>query len=143
VSASWHGSEASDKEPLYMTANDDRTVLVAEDDEALRRLIELSLRPLATVHAVADGAAALTWLRENQAPDLLVTDIMMPGLDGVTLAKLIKRDPKLSRMAIIMVTAKGRPTDVVEGINAGARHYLTKPFERHELVDKVKALLRL
>ncbi|MAQ16009.1 MAG: response regulator [Sandaracinus sp.] len=119
----------------------DPTVLVAEDDDAIRRLIELTIRPFATVHGAGNGAEALAWLRSNPAPDLLVTDIMMPGLDGLTLAKLVKRDPKLQRMPIIFLTAKSRPMDVVNGINAGARHYLTKPFDRNELLSKVKDIL--
>lgn len=121
----------------------ERHVLVAEDDAAIRRMVEFSIRDLATIHTVPDGAQALAWLRANPRPDLLITDVMMPGLDGVTLSKVIKRDPDLSRMPVIMLTAKDRPSDIIDGINAGARHYLTKPFDRADLIAKVKQLLRV
>ena len=125
--------------PLAMSR--DRVILVAEDDAAVRRLIQLSLAPLATVHAVEDGAAALAWLRSHPTPDVLVTDLMMPGLDGLTLARVVKRDPELSRIAVVILTAKGTAPDIISGINAGARHYITKPFDRAELVEKIQTLL--
>jgi CheY-like chemotaxis protein len=121
----------------------EKHILVAEDDADLRKLIVLSLRGLGQIFEVGNGADALKWLRENGPPDLFVTDLMMPGLDGLSLSRLIKRDEKLARLPIIVLTAKDSPKDVVEGINAGARHYLTKPFKRDELVEKAKKLLRL
>lgn len=121
----------------------ERHVLVAEDDGDIRKIVALSLREFATVHTVEDGAKALIWLRENPPPDLLITDVMMPGLDGLTLAKTIRRDPELGRISVIFLTAKDRPTDIVSGINAGARHYLTKPFDREELVALVRSTLRV
>ncbi|MEM1417866.1 MAG: response regulator, partial [Myxococcota bacterium] len=76
-------------------------------------------------------------------PDLIVTDLRMPRLDGLSLSRRLKADASLQHVPIIMLTAKGRPGDMVEGINAGARHYLTKPFKRDELLDKVRTVLRL
>jgi len=118
-------------------------VLVAEDDGAIRKLIEVAVRDLATVHTVEDGDAALAWLKENPEVDLLITDVMMPGLDGFSLSKVLRRDAKLSRIPVIFLTAKDRPKDIVDGINAGARHYLTKPFDRDDLVAKVRSTLRV
>ncbi len=119
-------------------------ILVAEDDEALRKMVGHFLSDIAEVHLAADGRAALQWLQSRDTPpDLLVTDLMMPGLDGLTLVGQMKKDDKLKRTPVIMLTAKDRPTDVVTGINAGARHYITKPFKRDELVSKVKKVLRL
>lgn len=119
-------------------------VLVAEDDEALRKMVGHFLADIAEVHLASDGAAALQWMQaRDKAPDLLITDLMMPGLDGLTLVQQMKDDAKLKRTPVIMLTAKDRPTDVVTGINAGARHYITKPFKRDELVSKVKKVLRL
>ncbi len=120
-------------------------VLVAEDDEALRKMIGHFLSDLGIeVHMAGDGLTALEWLRnQERPPDLLVTDVMMPRLDGLALVQKIKSDPQLSRMPVIILTAKDRPTDVVTGINAGARHYLTKPFKKDELLAKVKRVLRI
>ncbi|MBO6934561.1 MAG: response regulator [Deltaproteobacteria bacterium] len=121
----------------------ERHVLVAEDDPAIRRLIEVSVRDFATVHTVEDGAKALAWLKENPNVDLLISDVMMPGMDGFTLSKMLRRDAKLSRIPVIFLTAKGGARDIVNGINAGARHYLTKPFDRDDLVAKVRSTLRV
>ena len=119
-------------------------VLVAEDDEALRKMVGHFLSDFLEVHLAADGAAALQWMKSRErAPDLLITDLMMPGLDGLTLVQQMKEDEKLRRTPVIMLTAKDRPGDVITGINAGARHYITKPFKRDELVSKVKKVLRL
>lgn len=119
-------------------------VLVAEDDEALRKMIGHFLSDFVEVHLAADGAAALQWLQSrDQPPDLLITDLMMPGLDGLTLVQQMRKDDKLKRTPVIMLTAKDSPTDVVTGINAGARHYITKPFKRDDLVSRVKKVLRL
>lgn len=120
-------------------------VLVAEDDEALRKMIGHFLSDLGVeVHMAADGLTAFEWLRsQERPPDLLVTDLMMPRMDGLSLVQKIKADPKLSRTPVIILTAKDRPMDVVTGINAGARHYLTKPFKKEELIAKVKKVLRI
>lgn len=119
-------------------------VLVAEDDATLRRMIKRMLEEIVDVVDVEDGARALEYLRSDKPlPDLLLTDIMMPGLDGLSLAQRIRDDRELNRMPVIMLTARSQPMDVIGGINAGARHYLTKPFKHEELVSKVKSLLRL
>ncbi len=120
-------------------------VLVAEDDEALRKMIGHFLTDVGVeVHMAADGLTALEWLKaQERPPDLLVTDLMMPRMDGLALVRAVKADPKLARTPVIMLTAKDRPADVVTGINAGARHYLTKPFKKDELIAKVKKVLRI
>ena len=120
------------------------TILVAEDDGALRKMLGHMLGELGDVHLAEDGMQALTTLKGGEVdPDLVITDVMMPRMDGLTLAQRIKMDDKLSRIPVIMLTAKGGPKDVITGINAGARHYITKPFKKEELVAKVKKVLRL
>ncbi|MEM9067191.1 MAG: response regulator transcription factor [Myxococcota bacterium] len=119
-------------------------VLVAEDDDALRKMIGHLLSDFADVRLAPDGLTAWEWMKaQDRGPDLLVTDLMMPRMDGLTLVQHIKAHATLSRTPVIMLTAKDRPTDVVTGINAGARHYLTKPFRGEELVAKIKKVLRL
>ena len=119
------------------------TVLVAEDDEALRTMMGHLLGEMAEVELVKDGVEALGYLSKTRTPDLLITDLMMPRMDGLTLLERIRSESRLSRMPVIILTAKGSPRDVVTGINAGARHYLTKPFKREELLGKVKKALRI
>jgi len=125
----------SDRKPL---------VLVVEDDDALRKMLGHVLGELAEVHLAVDGMDALAWLRDsNVVPDLVVSDVMMPRLDGLALAQRLKMDPRLSKVPVIFLTAKSTPKDVIAGIQAGARHYLPKPFQRLELLDKVKKVLRI
>jgi DNA-binding response OmpR family regulator len=125
----------SDRKPL---------VLVAEDDDALRKMLGHVLGEVAEVHLAVDGMDALAWLRDsNVVPDLVVSDVMMPRLDGLALAQRLKMDPRLSKVPVIFLTAKSTPKDVIAGIQAGARHYLAKPFQRLELLDKVKKVLRI
>ena len=125
----------SDRKPI---------VLVVEDDDALRKMLGHVLGELAEVHLAVDGMDALAWLRDsNVVPDLVVSDVMMPRLDGLALAQRLKMDARLSKVPVIFLTAKSTPKDVIAGIQAGARHYLPKPFQRLELLDKVKKVLRL
>ena len=119
-------------------------VLVVEDDAAIRKMIAHALSEFADVTDAEDGAAGLLALRGmTRYPDLLITDLMMPKVDGLTMLKQIRADPAGKAMPVIILTAKTRPMDVVTGINAGARHYLTKPFQRDDLIAKAKSILRV
>lgn len=118
-----------------------RRILVAEDDPDLRLMLQRMLAPLGQVVTVTDGAQALETLQADPDFDLIVTDLMMPRMDGLTLARKLKRDAKLGRIPVLMLTAKDTSKDVIAGINAGARHYVTKPFKHQELIDKVKRAL--
>lgn len=118
-----------------------KRVLVVEDEEDVRKLIARILEPLATVEVASNGAEALVRLQAGPVPDLVVTDLMMPEVDGLTLSKKMKATPALARVPILMLTAKSGSRDMVAGINAGARFYLTKPFKHDELVSKVKKAL--
>ncbi len=116
------------------------TVLVAEDQADIRELLVLNLRNAGyEVTAVADGRAALA-LQTEQARDLLVLDLMMPGLDGLEVCKALRA--KGSATPILMLTAKSTELDRVLGLELGADDYLTKPFSLAELLARVKALLR-
>lgn len=102
------------------------------------------LSGLGTVHTASDGMDAYALMRSaERAPDLLITDVMMPRMGGLDLVRRMKKDPKLGRVPVIMLTAKDGPRDVVEGINAGVRHYLTKPFKQSDLLSKAKKVLRI
>ena len=119
------------------------TILVADDDAAIRTVLNQALsRAGYTVRLTSNATTLWRWVSSGDG-DLVITDVMMPRMDGLTLAQRIKMDDKLSRIPVIMLTAKGGPKDVITGINAGARHYITKPFKKEELVAKVKKVLRL
>ncbi|MEM9189618.1 MAG: response regulator [Myxococcota bacterium] len=123
-------------------------VLVVEDDAALLRLVSRLISEFADVEMASNGKEALEVVQATLAPgtpsfDLIVTDVMMPLMDGLTLARELKADARLGRIPIIMLTAKNSSLDVIKGINAGARTYLTKPFKQDELITKARKLLRL
>lgn len=116
-------------------------VLVAEDDPDLLRMIVRMLDPIVTVKTAKDGQDALDQMGSMpKLPSVLVTDVMMPRLDGLGLVKALKADERLAKIPVIMLTAKGGPRDQIAGINAGVRHYVTKPFKHEDLVEKVKKL---
>ena len=116
------------------------TILLAEDQTDIRDLIALNLRNAGyAVTAVGDGAAALA--RQIEAPaDLLILDLMMPGLDGLEVCKALRA--RQHSAPILMLTAKSTELDRVLGLELGADDYLTKPFSLAELMARVKALLR-
>jgi CheY-like chemotaxis protein len=101
-------------------------------------------RALSTVYEVeafADGISAVRRLEHPPAPDLVISDVMMPGMDGFALAKRTKADPKLQNIPFMFLTARTAPQDVIHGIQSGARHYVTKPFKLDDLMKKVKKIL--
>ncbi|MGH9309745.1 MAG: response regulator transcription factor [Vicinamibacterales bacterium] len=117
-------------------------VLLVEDDPHIRELVELhlGLEGLAVV-SNGDGNEALARARA-EAFDLIVLDLMLPGLDGVTVCRAIRRDSRNSDAPILMLTARRDEADKVLGLDSGADDYLTKPFGVRELVARVRALLR-
>lgn len=118
-------------------------ILVVEDDYDLRHMLVRILATVADVAEAEDGELAMEVLTSSSPPDLVVTDVMMPHKDGLQLVAEMKRDPQLAKVPAIILTAKAQPKDVILGINAGARHYLTKPFKSEELLSRVKKVLRL
>lgn len=116
-------------------------ILVIDDEPDVRALVTRLLSQSFDVTQAVDGSDALEKILAGARPDLIVCDVMMPKMDGLTFAKELKRDPSLSRIPIVMLTAKTRPSDMVEGINAGARSYVTKPFKSEELLGKVRKAL--
>jgi DNA-binding response OmpR family regulator len=117
-----------------------RRILVAEDQADIRDLLVMNLQQAGyAVHAVPDGAAALD-AEVQQRHDLLVLDLMMPGLDGLEVCKGLRARDRDT--PILMLTAKSTELDRVLGLELGADDYLTKPFSMAELLARVKALLR-
>ncbi|WP_406280015.1 two-component system response regulator CseB [Embleya sp. NBC_00896] len=117
----------------------DPRLLLAEDDEVIREATALALQRYGfRVVAVADGLTALETFRA-EPPDAVLTDIMMPGLDGVGLTRRIR---ETSTVPILMISARSDPIDVVSGLEAGADDYITKPFESAVLVARLRAVMR-
>jgi DNA-binding response OmpR family regulator len=117
-------------------------ILVVDDNETNRDILEarLTANGYEVLHA-GDGEQALAMTAQHR-PDLILLDIMMPKVDGIEVCRRIKADAELAITPIILVTAKADSKDVVEGLDAGADEYLTKPIDQTALVARVKALLR-
>ena len=117
-------------------------ILAVEDEEALSALLEYNLAQEGfSVQVVTDGDDAMVALDEDR-PDLVLLDWMLPGLSGIEICRRIRARSELRDMPIIMLTARGEETDRIRGLNTGADDYLTKPFSLPELVARVRALLR-
>jgi two-component system, OmpR family, alkaline phosphatase synthesis response regulator PhoP len=119
-----------------------RSVLIVEDEEDIRELLSYTLiREGYQVATVASGEEALA-VAEAKTPDLVLLDLMLPGLDGLTVCRKLRANPKTAGVAIIMLTAKGEENDIVAGLNMGANDYITKPFSRNVLQARIRAVLR-
>lgn len=118
------------------------SVLVVEDEEDIGELIRFNLEQEGyDVTAVADGEHALQVI-QNTRPDLVILDLMLPGIPGIEVCKRIRAQAATARMPILMVTAKSAEADRVVGLEMGADDYIVKPFSVRELVARVRAVLR-
>ncbi len=117
-------------------------VLVVDDEEDILELVRYNLAKEGyRLHCVATGEDALAAARA-ELPDLIVLDLMLPGVDGLEVCRILKRDPKTSHVPIIMLTAKGEEADIVTGLEMGADDYVAKPFSPRVLLARTKAVLR-
>src|SRR5512134_3807889 len=115
------------------------TVLVVDDEERLRELLRGYLTQAGfSVLLAADGPQALE-LARSQRPDLLVLDLMLPGIDGLEVCRQLRA---FSDAYVLMLTARGEEVDRIVGLSVGADDYLTKPFSPRELIARIKAVLR-
>ncbi|HEY5430385.1 MAG TPA: SpoIIE family protein phosphatase [Solirubrobacteraceae bacterium] len=119
-----------------------RRVLIADDNADLRRYLKAVLSPQFDVEAVEDGAAALAVTRERK-PDLLISDVMMPGLDGYDLLDAVRSSPDTRDLPVILLSARAGEEAAIRGLQAGADDYLPKPFSGRELLARVRAHLDL
>jgi two-component system alkaline phosphatase synthesis response regulator PhoP len=117
-------------------------IVVIEDEADILEVLQYNLkREGYMVIASRDGEEGLDSVRREN-PDLVLLDLMLPGLDGLEVCKRLQADPVTANVPVIMVTAKGEETDVVSGLQIGADDYVTKPFSPKELLARVKAVLR-
>ena len=119
-----------------------KNVLIVDDEPDLVELVSYNLKKEGFQVATApDGGAALEKARKKNF-DLIILDLMLPGIQGIELCRILRNDPKTERVPIIMLTAKGDEADRIKGLETGADDYMAKPFSPRELVARVKAVLR-
>jgi DNA-binding response OmpR family regulator len=118
-----------------------KKILIADDEQNIVISIEFLLRREGFDVVVAgDGEEALAKARAER-PDLVLLDVMMPKMNGFDVCQALRADPELAGMRVMMLTAKGRETEVSKGLGLGADAYMTKPFSTKELVAQVRSLL--
>ena len=117
-------------------------VLIVEDEKDIVRMLEYNLKKEGyRVISVRDGEDALDSAHKEH-PDLVILDLMLPGMDGLEVCKELKKEIKTAPIPVIMLTAKSQESDKVLGLELGADDYITKPFSPRELIARIKAVLR-
>lgn len=120
----------------------DNKILIVDDEPDIVDLVSYNLKKDGfRVTTASDGEEALTKIKKDKYA-LVVLDLMLPGIQGVELCRIIRNDPKTANTPIIMLTAKGEEVDRVIGLESGADDYMTKPFSSRELIARIKAVLR-
>jgi two-component system, OmpR family, response regulator len=118
-----------------------KRILIAEDDPNIAEILVRTLSPHYDVTLANNGSEALKLAENPPPPDLLLLDVMMPGLDGFGVAQRVRKLHPSRKIPIIFLTARDAPQDIITGIQHGARHYITKPFKLKDVLDRVKNLL--
>jgi len=119
-----------------------KKILIVEDERDLIKLLKYNLEKEGfRVNYATDGSVALAEVRRDE-PDLVILDLMLPGMDGLEICRQMRRIEKFSRIPILILTARSEEADRVVGLELGADDYVTKPFSMRELIARVRALLR-
>ncbi len=139
---SWAGEQATPAVREAPPAGGLPTVLFADDNADMRAYVARVLSAVATVRTVPDGAAALAAARADP-PDLVLSDVMMPALDGFGLLRALRADPATAAVPVVLLSARAGSDAVVQGLAAGADEYLLKPFSSAELVARVRSTIEL
>ncbi|MFH1488759.1 MAG: response regulator transcription factor [Pseudomonadota bacterium] len=117
-------------------------ILAVDDEEDILELVSYNLTREGYLVLTTDSGEKAVSIARKESPDLIVLDLMLPGINGLEVAKSLKNDKRTAEIPIIMLTAKGEEADVVTGLELGADDYVTKPFSPRVLVARVKAVLR-
>lgn len=118
------------------------TILLIEDEQSIADVVIYNLQKEGFyVHWEREGRSGLQ-RAQSLLPDLVILDLMLPGIDGLQICRLLKADPKTKIVPVMMLTARGAETDEIVGFNMGADDYVTKPFRVQPLIHRIKALLR-
>ena len=117
-------------------------ILLVEDESAIAEIVIYNLRKEGyTVTWEDDGIKGLL-KAQSMTPDLCIVDVMLPGLDGLQICRILKSEPRTKPIPILLLTAKSQETDEIRGFNMGADDYVTKPFRIQPLIHRISALLR-
>lgn len=120
----------------------EKTILVVDDEAHIQELIKFNLTKNGFKVITADNGIDALKIAEDEKPDLIFLDLMLPGMDGLEVCKSIRKSSSIESTPIIMITAKGEELDKILGLELGADDYITKPFSVRELVARAKAILR-
>ncbi len=118
------------------------TILIVDDESSIRELVKFNLQKEGYSIIEADNGLSAVAMAKNDKPDLIVLDLMLPGMDGLEVCRTLKGQQSTTAIPIVMLTAKDEEIDKIIGLELGADDYLTKPFSPRELVARVKAVLR-
>ena len=126
-----------------METQNNYRILVVEDEEDIRNLLVFNLQKKNFIaYEAENGEKALSLIRDNKF-DLILLDLMLPGINGLDLSSILKNDETTSSVPIIMLTAKGEESDIVKGLEIGADDYITKPFSIQVLIARINNILRI
>jgi DNA-binding response OmpR family regulator len=126
------------------TTGNGKRILLVEDDPSVRALVQRVLTAYGfTVFNAENGLAGLLRLERDALPDLVIADLMMPQLDGMSFVRAMKAREETKAIPVIFLTARTDSQSMIDGLNAGARFYITKPFQIEDLVGKVKIALSI
>lgn len=140
---SWLSSpEQKERERIHVEGDESTHILLVDDNADLRQYVEKLLSPHYVFHAVADGKQALEFIRRHK-PDLILSDVMMPVMDGFALLRELRKNPRYCTIPFIMLSARAGEESAVEGLASGADDYLVKPFSSRELLARVRAHVEL
>ena len=134
-------------EPFLLTSGNLQTpmpcnILLVEDESAIAEIVVYNLRKEGyTVTWEEDGIKGLL-KAQSMSPDLCILDVMLPGLDGLQICRVLKSEPRTRSIPVLLLTAKSQETDEIRGFNMGADDYVAKPFRIQPLIHRIKALLR-
>jgi two-component system alkaline phosphatase synthesis response regulator PhoP len=117
-------------------------ILIVDDEEDILELVSYNLKKAGyRVSSVTSGEGAIKAAR-SKLPDLVLLDLMLPGVDGLEVCNTLKRDPRTANVPVVMFTARGEEADIVTGLELGADDYITKPFSPRVMLARIKAVLR-
>lgn len=128
--------------PSQAPSNRARSILVVEDDPTTFAEMEIALGAIGVVAHAANGMDALKLLRQGLKPDVIVTDVVMPRMDGITFCRFVKGNPVTARIPVLMFSSAGGAKDMIAGISAGARQYVFKSAGNAALASRVRDSIR-